>query len=833
LATIKHYKIDALDTESHDLYLDVDSVARWILDNISAGVAFHVFKGAPCADNSIPITPEDLASLGDGDYTVMETPAWGYVAFAVIAVVAAAYVVKLTPAPELPQNVSRIQESPNNALSNRQNTPRPLQRVPDICGLVRSTPDSMMPEWVEYIDNVGYENGYYCVGRDYIDVTDIRDGGAPIGEGSGAQVYDPFLTPFDDAPSKVIGQPFSQKLATPYRVNEVNGASLEEGDDRAVSVGRYEGVSTSVIRLERSDTGSWNNEWNVGSLIKAILTIPSFGGAQVVDAEVLGYGTSGALVDWIEIDGSDLLYLTAYVGSCSGSISTRVDGWANWAYLAANSVDDTKLNISAPNGLYEDDRSGSLKTIYQNIDFEIQQIDANGNQFGSISSGTFTIKGDQATPVFYTLTITHPTKLRFRVRLRAGIVSRPVGSVVQALIKWDDCYGLRYLDAGHNFGNKTTIQTRTVINASATAVKKRQINCLAQEMAKIYYTNSSSASRYPNRSAINSFLRLAYDDVVGGLNDFIDVDQAGLVNLAGEIQSYFNSSDQIRFDYTIDSTETSFQEIAQMILNAINCIGYREGGQIKGVFEKLDSDPTMLFTHRSKLPNSEKYTRSMNKSNQHDGVEFNWVNPDTNTTEVIRYNNGASFNPLTLNIAGIRTERQAIVRAKREWNKVRLQKLSMDVTVTAEGRYVLPNSVISVVKGSRVYTEDGEIIAQDGMQLTLSQDVILSAGVYSIILKHNDGTTEAITVASQQAPNVITLTALPTVEIRTGIDSRRTEFSYGEEARHLGQLWLAQEIDTSNKMQASIKAINYDAGYYAGDADVLNAYSSGYSSAYS
>ena len=94
MATIKHYKEDALKTGEFTLYEGVGSVGQWIVDNISHGQAFSVFTGQPCKENAIELTPEVLATLPDGDYIVMNTPAGVTAAFAIVALVVAVAVIR-------------------------------------------------------------------------------------------------------------------------------------------------------------------------------------------------------------------------------------------------------------------------------------------------------------------------------------------------------------------------------------------------------------------------------------------------------------------------------------------------------------------------------------------------------------------------------------------------------------------------------------------------------------------------------------------------------------------------------------------------------------------
>ena len=195
--------------------------------------------------------------------------------------------------------------------------------------------------------------------------------------------------------------------------------------------------------------------------------------------------------------------------------------------------------------------------------------------------------------------------------------------------------------------------------------------------------------------------------------------------------------------------------------------------------------------------------------------------------------NGSATKPKTFTIAGIRNEIQAVTRAKREFNKLEFQKESLDFTATAEGRYVRVGEMISVVKGTRTGTQDGEVYGVDGLELTLSQDIVFAAGTYSIQLKDETGAIESRTVTAGSASNIVIIASGVSQTLRTGIDSRRTEFSIGLEDTIAAQKWLPQSVGLGDKMTAKISAINYDSNYYKDDLDVYSGFDAGFDDGFS
>jgi len=836
LATIKHYKEDALISGEFALYEDVVSVGRWLVDNIDHGQAFAVFCGQPCEENAIELKPEVLAVLPDGDYVVLNTPAdpvtLGYIAFAIVIAVA---VVALTPKPELPQNVNRQQESPNNSLSSRSNRARPLQRIPDIKGRLLSIPDVMMPTYSIYRggDGIEIEHSAYCVGRKNYVLSSFKDGDTPIEtiDGAGIAVYSPFSKPNSENPIKTIGDEITEKIITPYRINQVNGIELTAdfssgfiASDQVVASNDFGGES-------RLSLSGGINLFIYKPGVDITLTdfivsgVDISGGYTIVSTSTLLPGVTAIFLDSFTV-------VSTLAGDPGGSLTlTETSEFTTWAFFTKVKADRIILNVVAPNGIYKDDGSSELIPSSVEYKYEIQEVDDTDTPIGAVTTIEKTISGDAQAKIGQTERHEFASPRKFRIR--AGRVTPRDflfnGTIVDG-IKWDDCFAVVDLDDDHSFGDVTFFQSMTTATPFATAVKERQQNCIANESLHVYEGNGVfNGPLTENTNAIQSFIKDSIDPVIGN-RQLSEIDADGLLALDDEIRDYFGSLDNNQFSYTYDSTETSYQDYSQQLFNAINSIAYRDGSVIKAIFEKPVTAPEMLFTHRSKIPGSERYSRNFNQSQLNDGIEFNWVDPSTNTTETIFIPaDKSAVNPKQLNIPGIRNLNQALIRSAREFNKIMLQKINLDVSTTAEGRYILPSSVIAVVKGTRISTEDGDVIGQNGLILTLSQNVtFIPNDVHSITLKDDDGTTENIIVTEGVESNQVILGISPATTIRTGIASRKTEFSFGNDARNEAHLWLAQEIDISDRLQVGIKAINYDLGYYSGDGVDLSAYSNGF-----
>jgi len=847
------------------------TVGEWLVKNYSGtGKAWTVLH------NGVDITLDiDKLCEGRSEYTVIETPAAGigvagWIAIVSLVISVAAYA--LAPKPKIPATINRNQESPNNALGARSNQARPLQRVPDIKGTVKSIPDVVMPPYFKYQDlRTRVEHGYYCVGRKQLSIASIKDGDTPISliEGASAQVYYPYNSPNSSAgPDVQIGDFIDLPVYTPYRSNEVDGIALPAIDEVGATpveadiywpggIGTlpygYTAFSLEQIGAEVEfliagafSTFELSPDYYAGNFITLSNAIFDFNGTdidvsgtyEILEVTTINYGSFGKeysiILDmvWPSVE----TYAVAYAGA--QSVTRFSTPYNNWIYMTRAELEQGFVNITAPNGIFWD--TGEAWPLALTIDFEVEvePVDIDGNPSGSSTVYSGALSGNSSIKRGITVEFTLPYSTRFRCRVRRTTPRNTSSGTIMDDIKWEDLYGLDTVDLT-DFGNVTTIQTKTIATPFATAVKDRQLNCIASEMLYKYEAGGTYETALTvNASAIQSYISDFTDPQLGN-RPLAELDADGLLDLEAAIVAYFGTTEYTQFNFTLDSTDITFQDYTQMLFNAINCVAYRDGSIVRAHFERPVTEPTMLFTHRSKLPGSETYSRSFNLSQLPDGVEFKWTNPDTDTQEIIYIpSDKSAVNPKKFEMAGFRNYNQAYKRAYREYNKVLNEKVFIDFEATAEARYIKPGAVISVVKGTRTNTSDGEVLAVsvDGYTLTLSQDVSFAdTGVHSIILKMDDGTCEpAILCTAGAEANEVTLDTLPSFTIRTGIDyQRRTEFSFGSDDRLNAQLYIARSIDTGQKHSVAIRAVNYTDAYYADDGANLSAFSSGFSSGFS
>lgn len=506
-------------------------------------------------------------------------------------------------------------------------------------------------------------------------------------------------------------------------------------------------------------------------------------------------------------------------------VSVKTD----WITLPDTDRTEVWCNIVAPSGLFKDNGGKSVATV--NFLIEIEYLNPttlapNGwveTVAGSLSGS---VSDERADTIEHTTGWTGPARVRM---FRTTPYDYGWEGTVQDEIKWADLYSVSPVSKTE-FGNKTTVHTVTQATARATAVKSRQLNCIASRKLPIYNGSTFSgafdaAGRHVSGTIaatsrlVDIIAAVSVDPKIGQRDLTLEIDIAQIWGVQQQLDSWNPACGQ--FNFTFDTDNTSFEETVISIANAGFCIAYRQNGKIRLAFDRAQTNSTALFTHRNKKPNAETITRKFASDAEHDGVEFIYVDPDSNQSETITLPLSGAYTKLKkFEIAGIRSFPQAWLRANREYAKLLGQRLTIETGTTPDARSLLPNSRVDIVDNTRFKSYDGEVVGQSGLELTLSQDVAFAPGLaHSMVLMRRDGSLQSIVCTAGSAPNRVVLQSLPSEAIVTsyGADGIRTIYSFAADSARGAQAWLVQEIDLSDPKYCTVRAINYSADYYADD----------------
>jgi hypothetical protein len=614
--------------------------------------------------------------------------------------------------------------------------------------------------------------------------------------------------------------------------------SQREGPDDTTWVNPFATIGVGDIVTVTSDDGTYAGVYTVTHMYDDgklnVTAPPADGGPHTCTFSVTHnytgrYDVAGVADGYVILVTSSWpapIYAPADVSVVS---DTPISEYTDWVTLPDQDRTEVWVNIVAPNGLVKDNGGQASQT--DEFDIEIEKLNATtlvptGTVeivSGSLSGSTQEERAD---------TFEHVTAWVGPARVRMRRTSQHdfdfEGTVIDE-IKWADLYSVTPVDQDH-FGNKTTIHTITEATNRSTAVKTRQLNCIASRLIPTYngvgfsgqfdFTGElESGSIHASSKLVDIIAAISVDPKIGLRDLETEVDIGQMWGVQQQLDAWNSACGQ--FNYTLDTDNMSFEETVLAVANAGFCIAYRQSGKIRLALDRPQLASTALFTHRNKKPHADTITRKFANDSDYDGVEFTYSDPDTQQSETITLPlDGSATKLQKFEIPGIRDFTQAWFRANREYRKLLGQRITIETSTTQDARSLLPNARIDIVDNTRFKSFDGEVIAQSGLTLTLSQDVeFMGTEVHSIVLMHRDGTIESIVATPTGVPNQIVIAHAPSEAIVTtqGPEGVRTIFSFGSDSARAAQAYLVQEIDLSDGQYPVVRGVNYSASYYAAD----------------
>lgn len=505
----------------------------------------------------------------------------------------------------------------------------------------------------------------------------------------------------------------------------------------------------------------------------------------------------------------------------SAVLSTSGDKWIGPFFVDVVDLEKLFSNFVAQNGLYKD--SGTQQTRFDvTVELEITPVNAAGIVTGAVETFQGTIEGSAKSRDTRAVTIKANPTFSQRMKVRARRVTDSdldfSGSVIDE-IKWQKVYGIAPVLETH-FGNITTVQAQTYATTGALSVKERKLNMVVTRKLPTRVSGSTfTTGLTATKSADEIISFLCLDPYIG--NRVVDeIDFTSIYDTVSKVKDYFGVDSAAEFSYTFDSDNLSFEETIAAVSEAVHCTAYRQGNLIKTSFEGAVEDSSLIFNHRNKLPGSETRTIRFGNQDEHDGVELEYVNPDDDAIETYYLpRDRSAINPRSVETLGVRTTEQAFHHAWRVWNKIKYQNTIIEFEATQEAALTILKTRILVADNTRPETQDGEVLSQDGLELTLSQKVVFEDMVdYIIFLQHVDGSIENMSVSEGSESNQVLLSAAPRLSLAVDPELyARCTYIITKAADSRDQAFLIVEKDAKDTFTYGLTAINYSSLYYQQD----------------
>lgn len=839
-----------LDAQRGMKLYEADSIGEWLLAHYGPTMprGLRIFGGLASAATEITGNVEAITRNDAPYYTVLESPpgdptgglASILINLAISTVISV--IARSLFAPDKPTLGNRAQESPNNSLGNRDNRVRILERVEDIYGTVRSIPSLMMPTYAKYVSHRKVEFGLYCVGRGYYLVEDVREADTPLGDisGASAEVYHPFTSPNSGVPVAQIGDDIIDPVLSVESVVAIENITLKPTNQLqmpasytytflppgAGSVPPHPN-NDMVFQNDTHRKPNFNSIMAVGDQVD--INYADFNGRRTITEVGNGY---------ILLDAPSRFPTEKDNQVASVLLVNPPSDWTDWYTLKAQDRTEVWINVVARAGIIRTDPNGNDTALTVDYEAQVERLDAvTLAPTGQVE--TFAGQLNGATRIERAETLERVTAwvgpARVRVRRTTPFPFTLDGSVVDE-ITLTDVYSVSPVTRAH-FGNKTLIHTVVRATPAATTVANRQLNCLASRLLPTYdpATDTFSGAFSAEGGLLNGNISqtsrivdiipaIVTDPRIGALA-ITDLDMPQVQSVQDALDAWHPEVGQ--FNHTFDTDQLSFEETLVAVADAAFCRPIRQNGVIRlsaDLPQDAPEDVVALYTHRNKDPSFEEtVTRTFSNDADYDGVELVYADPDSEAQETIRLPlDGSASKYKRIEVSGIRSFAQAWFRANREMNRLTYERVSIITQVTTDARALLPNSKVDIVDNTLLDTADGEVVGQDGLELTLSTDVEFVAGEsHSLVVTLRDGTTDSIPVTPGSAPNRVLLARLPIEPLVTDPDPDegvRTIFSFAADTARGAEHWLVRELELTDNNFVKLTCGQYVPEYYAADS---------------
>jgi hypothetical protein len=768
---------------------------------------------------------------------------------AIIFIVSFAVTKLLSPKPPVIPAARNVDGgSPNNELSSRSNRPRINGRIPDIFGEQISTPDLIALPYTNYENNKEVEYSYMCIGRGEYDIAagDVRDNTTKISEIDDAtvEIYAPFTSPNSiDDPQLTIGTPINIPVLYTDRTEAVNGQTLVAPNETPLVSSLVEFIGPNKIKVNDVGIDLTTLGYAPAGTVKVThgmwihgFTFIGFSGSYTMSAVTANTITlSDPSSAWAALEadlGSGAS--TADAGGLSPASVTLettsvTDTWVGPFQLEVAAMSNFMANFVAPQGMFKDDG-----TTQYAVDVEVQvgllPTDAGGTPTGTERFYTTTINGSATERSLRGKTLTAPADDTFgycKVRARR-LTARDTsfsGTVVDE-VRWRDLYAVAPVNQ-NDFGNVTTVQSRTVATIGALQVKERRLNIKCTRKIKPITAPTSSthtigSTTAPSKDAGQIFINACLDPYIGGRTED-EINFYEILTQFAAATTLFGTGKCTEFSYTFDKDNISFEETANAIANAAFCQAFRRGNTLTVGLEKAQTASKLSFNHRNKIPKSEKRAITFGNRNDSDGIEFAWVDPadQSSQTFYLPYDRSA-VKPEKIESFGVRNRIQAYMHAWRAYNKLIYQRMTVEFEATQEAELLLENDRILVANNVRPHTQDGEVLGKVGLVITTSQPVAFGEGDYVVALQLTDGTVQMIGATPGANEYEITLDAEPSLALSLNPSNfALATYILVESSNAEAMAFLVSERDRASQFTSTVKAFNYDGRYYEHDNDVI------------
>jgi hypothetical protein len=337
-----------------------------------------------------------------------------------------------------------------------------------------------------------------------------------------------------------------------------------------------------------------------------------------------------------------------------------------------------EVDLSFRAGLYKTGNNGKLSNRNVSATFQYRQIDNAGNPLGgwaTLLNFAKTLK--TINPKRFTIGV-NVSPGRYEIRGKRT-TSKSNDFKIKDTLTWESARA--FINTQQNFGNVTLIALKLQASNSLNDNSNSKFNVRVQSYS--YKHNGSNWTIAANRNPVWAFCDILIAEYGRNLAArFIDL--PAVSEIAADLDA-----EGIYFDGTFDSRTTVWQALTDCLMLA-RCRPNLPGTLISIVRDVALSIPTICFNPSNIIPDSFKVTHGFVRSNDKDGLEVEYINPDSwkKETVICLYGNDKGINLEKVKLLGCTSRNKAYQWGMYQRSSTLLKKTNVSFTTGLEGSTV-------------------------------------------------------------------------------------------------------------------------------------------------
>lgn len=436
-------------------------------------------------------------------------------------------------------------------------------------------------------------------------------------------------------------------------------------------------------------------------------------------------------------------------------------------------INKIEIDVAFQRGCYYANDNGTMgcKTIQWRVDARL--IDDEDNALGSwFTIGTESITSNSHNPIYRSYTY-NVTQGRYEVRA-TRLDDKDESARAGHEIRWGAAKG--YIVSDKNYGNVTLLAVVMRATDNLSQRSSRMVNCIVTRKLQTWSPSGGWSALTPTRS------------IAWALADILKADYgAKLADKSIDLEALYRL-DQLwtargdTFNAVYDSKLTVYEALSRTA-KVGRAISFIQAGIVRFVRDEPKTIPVALFGPRNIVKNSLSIQYVMPSEDTADSVCVEYFSERTwKTSEVTGTFEGSnSDKTATVELFGCTNKEQAHREAVYMALANRYRRRIVTFTTELEGLIPSYGDLIAITHDMAKWGQGGEILAQDGLKLTLSEPVSFIDGeTHYLALRKTDSTLSgSYVVTPTDYDTEVMLATLPDIQILTGTDTERTHFAFG------------------------------------------------------